>query len=85
MARKLSQCARGLVKERGVIMDNEISIAFKKCFSDYYCKVVLDYLRKITIERVLGVSATEAELRSLEAQRALVKLIQNKVDCECKE
>ncbi len=36
---------------------------------------VLEHLRKITIERVLGASATESELRTLEAQRALVHQI----------
>ena len=37
---------------------------------------VLAHLRKITIERVLGPNATDAELRGLEAQRALVHQIE---------
>lgn len=36
---------------------------------------VLEHLRKITIERVLGPNATDSELRSLEGQRALVHQI----------
>lgn len=38
---------------------------------------VLAHLRKITIERVLGANATDAELRGLEAQRSLIHQIEN--------
>ena len=41
---------------------------------------VLAHLRKITIERVLGPNATDAELRGLEAQRALVHQIENFIE-----
>ena len=38
------------------------------------------HLRQITIERVLGANATDAELRGLEAQRALVHQIENLIE-----
>lgn len=41
---------------------------------------VLKHLRKITIERVLGPDATDAQLRSLEAQRALVHQIETLIE-----
>lgn len=41
---------------------------------------VLAHLRKITIERVLGANATDAELRGLEAQRSLVHQIENLIE-----
>lgn len=41
---------------------------------------VIAHLRKITVERVLGANATDAELRGLEAQRALVHQIENMID-----
>lgn len=49
-----------------------IEQAFAKTFSSHNGEIVLQYLRKITIERILGPNAAESELRSLEAQRALV-------------
>ncbi len=41
---------------------------------------VLKHLRRITIERVLGPNATDSELRSLEAQRALVHQIESLIE-----
>lgn len=54
-----------------------IEVNYAKTFSTASGKEVLKHLRKITIERVLGAGATEAELRGLEAQRALVHQIEN--------
>ena len=42
-------------------------------------KAVLEHLRKITIERVLGANATDAELRWMEANRALVRQIESMI------
>lgn len=50
---------------------------YARCFSTAAGAIVLQHLRKITIERTLGPSATDAELRGLEAQRALVHQIEN--------
>lgn len=42
--------------------------------------MVLAHLRRITIERVLGPDATDAQLRGLESQRALVHQIENMIE-----
>lgn len=55
--------------------DTEINYA--RCFGTPAGANVLSHLRRITIERVLGATATDAELRGLEAQRALVHQIEN--------
>lgn len=52
-------------------------IAYARTFGCESGRVVLEHLRKITIERVLGANASEPELRSIEAQRALVHQIEN--------
>lgn len=54
----------------------DIDINYARCFATSAGAVVLKHLRKITIERTLGPSATDAELRGLEAQRALVHQIE---------
>jgi len=54
----------------------EIEKNFARVFSSNDGRAVLAHLRRITIERVLGPNATDAELRGLEAQRALVHQIE---------
>jgi len=54
----------------------EIEKNFARTFSSNDGRAVLAHLRKITIERVLGPNATDAELRGIEAQRALVHQIE---------
>ena len=54
----------------------EIEKSFARTFGTSDGCAVLAHLRKITIERVLGPKATDAELRGLEAQRALVHQIE---------
>lgn len=54
----------------------DIDINYARCFATASGAVVLKHLRKITIERTLGPAATDAELRGLEAQRALVHQIE---------
>ena len=49
---------------------------YARTFSTAAGVAVLNHLRKITIERVLGPDATDAQLRGLEAQRALVHQIE---------
>ncbi len=49
---------------------------FARCFTSPSGQAVIQYLRKITIERVLGADATDAQLRGIEAQRALVHHIE---------
>ena len=49
---------------------------FVRTFSTPSGKIVLEHLRKITVERTLGPNASDAELRWVEAQRALVHQIE---------
>ena len=51
-----------------------------RAFSTAAGVAVLAHLRRITIERVLGPNATDAELRGLEAQRALVHQIEAMIE-----
>ncbi len=53
---------------------------YARCFNTDSGTCVLEHLRSITIERFLGANATEAELRFLEAQRALVHQILNTIE-----
>ena len=57
----------------------DIEIAYAKTFSGVSGQRVLEHLRKMTIERVLGPNATDSELRSLESQRFLVHQIETLV------
>ncbi|MBL6934029.1 MAG: hypothetical protein ISR48_01315 [Alphaproteobacteria bacterium] len=52
-----------------------VAKAFARCFRGAAGKTVLSHLRGITIERRLGPDASEASLRHLEGQRALVATI----------
>lgn len=53
----------------------DIEKAYAQTFSSRSGEMVLQHLRKITLERVLGPNASDSELRSIEAQRALVHQI----------
>ena len=55
----------------------DIELAYAKTFAGPSGAIVISHLRRITIERVLGPNATDAELRSLEGARALVHQIEN--------
>lgn len=57
----------------------DLSKIYAQAFGTPTGTQVLTHLREITIERYLGDNATEAQLRSLEAQRALVKKIEGLV------
>ena len=56
-----------------------IEIAYARTFGGESGCAVLEHLRKTTIERVLGPNASESELRSIEAQRALVHKIEQMI------
>lgn len=53
---------------------------YARAFSTAAGAAVMQHLRKITIERVLGADASDAQLRSLEAQRALVHQMENMIE-----
>jgi hypothetical protein len=50
----------------------EIKETFVSCFATASGQLVLDHLRRVFLERRLGPSASNAELRHLEGQRAVV-------------
>jgi len=54
----------------------DIEKSFARAFSSVDGARVIAHLRSITIERFMGSNATDAELRGLEAQRALVHQIE---------
>lgn len=58
----------------------DIEQNYARVFATSSGATVLKHLRRITIERVLGPDATDAQLRSLEAQRALVHQIENMIE-----
>ncbi|MBO5833344.1 MAG: hypothetical protein J6R22_00070 [Alphaproteobacteria bacterium] len=49
---------------------------YARTFAGASGAAVLEHLRRITIERTLGPNASDAELRWVEAQRALVRQIE---------
>lgn len=60
-------------------MNKDLEQNYARTFSTASGAMVLQHLRKITIERTLGPNATDAELRGIEAQRALVHQIENMI------
>lgn len=58
----------------------DIEQNYARTFSTAAGAAVMRHLRQITIERILGANATDAELRGLEAQRALVHQIENLIE-----
>lgn len=58
-------------------MSTEIEKQYARCFNTPSGILVIQHLRKITIERFLGPNATESELRSLESARALVHQLES--------
>lgn len=58
----------------------DIEKSFARAFYTNDGARVLMHLRNITIERFLGANATDSELRSLEAGRALVHQIETLIE-----
>ncbi|MBR3511226.1 MAG: hypothetical protein IKN73_04155 [Alphaproteobacteria bacterium] len=55
----------------------DIEKHYARIFSDFSGKQVLNHLRSITIERILGPNVTNDDLRWWAAQNALVHQIEN--------
>lgn len=55
----------------------DIANNYARCFGTPSGAQVLKHLRQITIERTLGVGASDSELRWLESQRAFVHQIES--------
>jgi len=60
-------------------MEDNIDVHFARAFSGVSGERVIKYLRRITIERTLGVNVSDSELRTLEGQRAMVHQIENMI------
>lgn len=58
-------------------MSENIAHQFTRLFSTAAGAQVLEHLKNITIGRILGPMASDAELRFLEGQRALIHQIDN--------
>ena len=57
--------------------NSEISKCFKRCFANADGEKILNYLTSLTMERVMPASVSNDELRHLEGQRYIVKLMLN--------
>ncbi len=57
----------------------ELAYAFARLFATDDGRAVLRHLRTVTLERVMGPEATDAQLRDLEGARRLVKRIENMI------
>lgn len=57
----------------------DISLNYARCFGTPSGRAVLDHLRKITVERILGPNTSDNELRWAESQRALVRQIESQI------
>jgi len=60
--------------------NSTIEKSYTRTFATADGKRVIAHLRRLTIERFLGPDATDAQLRSIEAQRALVHQIENLIE-----
>lgn len=56
-------------------IDPDLALAFARCFRERDGRWALSHLRAITLDRVMGPAATDAQLRHLEGQRQLVSYI----------
>lgn len=57
----------------------ELEKQYARLFQTRDGRAVLNHMRKITIERVLGANATDNELRWCEATRAFVRQIESMI------
>lgn len=57
----------------------ELEKQYARTFNTPSGRAVLQHMRKITIERILGPNATDTELRWMEANRAFVRQIESMI------
>jgi len=60
--------------------NKDIEKSYARAFAGADGKRVIAHLRGMTIERYLGPDATDAQLRALEGQRALVHQIEKQIE-----
>jgi hypothetical protein len=65
--------------ERAPAVEKRINEQLALCFKGESGKAALDYLRSISIERVCGPFAGDAELRHLEGMRHIVAIISQRI------
>lgn len=65
--------------QRTTSQDNIISTTVTHLFESEMGKVVLDYLKSITIQRIHGPNVTTEELRHHEGQRYIVALLETRI------
>ncbi len=58
-------------------MKKDIEKNYARCFQTAAGRAVIEHLRSITVERFVGPDVSDAVLRTLEGQRALVHQIEN--------
>ncbi len=58
----------------------KIAHEYARTFEGASGRAVIEHLRRITIERVLGPHATDGELRALEGARAIVHQIETLIE-----
>jgi hypothetical protein len=71
--------------ERSVAVERQINEQLALVFRGAAGKAALDYLRSISIERVCGPFASDAELRHLEGMRFIVGVISQRIARHHKE
>jgi hypothetical protein len=52
--------------------ETELCSAFARCFAGSDGRLIVDYLKRVILDRRLPPSATDAELRHLEGQRGAI-------------
>lgn len=60
--------------------EEALNNAFAHCFATPPGRIVLQHLKEITLARVCGPDATDAQLRYLEGQRFLASVILNRIE-----
>jgi len=65
------------------LSEEEIKIAFMKCFDSREGRIVLSFLKRMTMERFMGPEVSDAGLRHLEGQRYLVGYICAQAKKQC--
>jgi hypothetical protein len=70
------------VRGRPLELESKINLAFAATFrpDQPAATLVLEYLKTITLNDIVGPGAPDAMLRHKEGQRDLVRIIQNRID-----
>lgn len=69
-----------MTQTKSIADDRALAGRYARCFRGGDGEAVLTHLRALTRDRVMGPEASEAQLRHLEGQRHLVRLIEGLVD-----